>query len=108
MYPQILGIGTANPPIRLTQEQSYYTAGYTSERIRNIFPNSDIEYPSLLFWGNTEPRRDFGSTNERYLSGAMKTGCSAIMSCREVAEASVKDIDFLAIVHAPVTYVQMW
>ena len=26
----------------------------------------------------------------------MKTGCSAIMSCLEVAEASVKDIDFLA------------
>ena len=51
MYPQILGIGTANPPIRLPQEQSYYTAGYTSERIRNIFPNSDIEYRHFYFGG---------------------------------------------------------
>jgi hypothetical protein len=40
--PQILSIGTANPPIRLTQEQSFYATGYQSERIRKIFLNSDI------------------------------------------------------------------
>jgi len=37
MYAQICGIGTANPPIRLTQEQSYHAVGYTSERIRKFF-----------------------------------------------------------------------
>jgi hypothetical protein len=42
MDPEILGIGTATPPICLTQEQSFYAAGYESERIRKIFLNSDI------------------------------------------------------------------
>ena len=50
-YPRILGIGTANPPIRLTQEQSFYAAGYESERIRKIFLNSDIEYRHFFFGG---------------------------------------------------------
>jgi len=36
MYPNILGIGAANPPIRLTQEQTFYAAGYKEERIRQI------------------------------------------------------------------------
>lgn len=51
-YPRILGIGTANPPIRLTQEQSFYAAGYESERIRKIFLNSDIEYIGINSPGN--------------------------------------------------------
>jgi len=38
------GIGTANPSIRLTQEQSFHAEGYQSDRIRRIFLNSDIEY----------------------------------------------------------------
>jgi len=42
MDPQILRIGTANPPIRLTQQQSFYAAGYESQRIRKIFLNRDI------------------------------------------------------------------
>jgi hypothetical protein len=32
------GIGTANPPVRLTQKQSFHAAGYDGERIRKIFP----------------------------------------------------------------------
>jgi hypothetical protein len=39
-HPRILGIGTANPPVRLTQEQSFHAAGYQGERIRKIFLNS--------------------------------------------------------------------
>jgi hypothetical protein len=42
-HPRICGIGTANPPVRLTQEQSFHAAGYQSERIRTIFLNSDID-----------------------------------------------------------------
>lgn len=42
--PRILGIGTASPPVRLTQEQSFHAAGYQGERIRKIFLNSDIDY----------------------------------------------------------------
>jgi len=97
MYAQIRGIGTANPPIRLTQEQSYHAVGYTSERIRKIFLNSDIEYRHFYFAGTPNLEETSDQQNERYLSGAMKTGCRAIMRCLEAAEASVKDIDLLAV-----------
>jgi 3,5-dihydroxyphenylacetyl-CoA synthase len=97
MYPQILGIGTANPPIRLIQEQSYYAAGYTSERSRKIFLNSDIDYRHFYFGGTPNLEETSDQQNERYLSGAMRTGCRAIMNCMQVAEGSVKDIDLLAV-----------
>ena len=42
--PRILGIGTANPLVRLTQEESFHAAGYHGERIRKIFLNSDIDH----------------------------------------------------------------
>jgi hypothetical protein len=42
-HPRILGIETANPAVRLTQEQSFHAAGYQGERIRKIFLNSDID-----------------------------------------------------------------
>ena len=43
-HPRILGIGTATPPDRFTQEQTFHAAGYQSERIRKIFLNSEIDY----------------------------------------------------------------
>jgi polyketide synthase Type III len=95
--PRILGIGTANPPIRLTQEQSFYAAGYESERIRKIFLNSDIEYRHFYFGGTPNLQETSDQQNERYLSGSVKTGCRAIMNCLEAAVAGVKDVDFLAV-----------
>lgn len=97
MYPQILGIGTANPPIRLTQEQSFCAAGYESERIRKIFLNSDIEYRHFYFGSTPILQETADQQNERYLSGAMKTGCRAIVNCLEASSAGVKDVDFLAV-----------
>jgi hypothetical protein len=47
-HPRILGIGTANPPVRLTQEQSFHAAGYQCERIRKSFLNSGIDLPPFL------------------------------------------------------------
>jgi len=95
--PRILGIGTANPPIRLTQKQSFHAAGYQSERIRKIFLNSDIEYRHFYFGGTPNREETSDQMNERYLSGAMKTGCRAILNCLESARTSVKDVDFLAV-----------
>jgi polyketide synthase Type III len=96
-YPHILGIGTANPPIRLTQEQSYYAAGYQSERIRKIFLNSDIEYRHFYFGGEPTLEEDSDQMNQRFLSGAVKTGCRAIVNCLESAGATVADVDFFAV-----------
>src|SRR5438552_13928375 len=95
--PRIIGIGTANPPIRLTQEQSFYAAGYESERIRKIFLNSDIEYRHFYFGGTPKLEETSDQQNQRYLSGAMKTGCRAIVNCLESAGTSVNAVDFLAV-----------
>jgi predicted naringenin-chalcone synthase len=95
--PRILGIGTANPPIRLTQEQSFYAAGYESERIRKIFLNSDIEYRHFYFGGTLNRGETSDQLNERYLSGAVKIGCRAILDCLESAGSTVQDVDLLAV-----------
>jgi polyketide synthase Type III len=95
--PRILGIGTANPPIRLTQEQSFYAAGYESERIRKIFLNSDIEYRHFYFGGTPNLDETSDQQNQRYLSGAVKIGCRAILNCLESAGRTVQDLDFLAV-----------
>ena len=96
-YPRILGIGTATPPIRLTQEQSFHAAGYETERIRRIFANSDIEYRHFYFGGTPNLQENSDQQNQRYLSGAVKTGCRAILNCVESAGMTVKDVDFLAV-----------
>jgi predicted naringenin-chalcone synthase len=43
-YPRVSAIGTATPPLRFTQEQAFELSGYTSQRIRGVFLNSDIDY----------------------------------------------------------------
>jgi predicted naringenin-chalcone synthase len=95
--PQILGIGTANPPIRLTQEQSFYAAGYESERIRRIFLNSDIQHRHFYFGSTPNLQEDSDQQNQRYLSGSVKIGCRAILNCLESAGRTVQDLDFLAV-----------
>ena len=74
-YPLILGIGTANPPVRLTLEQSFHAAGYRdASAIRKIFLNSDIDYRHLYLEGALNREESSDQLNQRYLRGAMKTG----------------------------------
>ena len=82
-HPQILGIGTANPPARLTQEQTFHAAGYQSERIRKIFLNSDIDYRHFYLEGAPNREESSDQLNQRYLHGSMKTGCQAILKLFE-------------------------
>jgi 3,5-dihydroxyphenylacetyl-CoA synthase len=96
-HPRILGIGTANPPDRLTQEQTFHAAGYQSERIRKIFLNSDIDYRHFYLEGAPNREESSDQLSQRYLRGAMKTGCQAIVNCLKAAGTSVRDIDFLAV-----------
>jgi 3,5-dihydroxyphenylacetyl-CoA synthase len=96
-YPRIIGIGTATPPIRLTQEQTFHAAGYEGERIRKIFLNSDIEYRHFFFGGTLNRNETSDQMNERYLAGALKTGCRAILECVSAAETTVQSVDLLAI-----------
>ena len=96
-HPQILGIGTANPPLRLSQEQSFHAAGYQGERIRKIFLNGDIEYRHFYLEGAPNRQESSDQLNQRYLRGAMETGCRAIRDCVEAAGTTVRDVDFLAV-----------
>jgi predicted naringenin-chalcone synthase len=92
-----VGIGTANPPLRLTQEESFHAAGYLSERIRKIFLNSDIDYRHFYLEDPSNRDENSDQLNQRYLRGAMKTGCQAILNCMNAAGTTVQDVDFLAV-----------
>ena len=96
-YPRIFGIGTANPPVRLTQEQSFHAAGYQGERIRKIFLNSGIDYRHFYLEGAPDREESSDRLNQRYLRGAMKTGCQAILDCVNAAGTTVGDVDFLSV-----------
>jgi 3,5-dihydroxyphenylacetyl-CoA synthase len=95
--PRIIGIGTANPALRLTQEQSFRAAGYQSERIRRMFLSSDIDYRYFYVEEDLNRYESSDQLNQRYLSGAMKTGCRAIVNCLEAARQTVQDVDFLVV-----------
>jgi hypothetical protein len=90
--PHILAIGTANPLQRFTQEEVFRMAGYSSQRILEIFLNSDIDSRCLYidprhFSRNETPDQ----LNQRYLRGAMETGCLAVQRCLESAGLSSRE-----------------
>src|ERR1700745_3712734 len=95
--PRIIGIGTANPVLRFTQEQSFHAVGYQSERIRKMFLNSDIDYRHFYLEGNVNRDESSDQLNQRYLRGAMKTGCRAITNCLESSRLTARDVDFLVV-----------
>jgi predicted naringenin-chalcone synthase len=94
---QIEAIGLANPPRRFTQDETFQMAGYTSPRILEIFRNCEIDFrhfyvaPGQLCWETA------GELNQRYLSGAMETGCRAVAACMEAAQSKVTDVDLLVV-----------
>jgi predicted naringenin-chalcone synthase len=94
---QIEAIGLANPPRRFTQDETFQMAGYTSPRILEIFRNCEIDFryfyvaPGQLRWETA------GELNQRFLSGAMETGCRAVAACMEAAQSKVTDIDLLVV-----------
>jgi 3,5-dihydroxyphenylacetyl-CoA synthase len=94
---RIIGIGTANPALRLTQEQSFHVAGYQSDRIRKMFLNGDIDYRHFYLEGDLNRDETSDQLNQRYLRGAMKTGCRAIVNCLATARRTVREVDFLAV-----------
>ena len=106
--PRILGIGTANPPVRLTQEQSFHAAGYKGERVRKIFLNSDIDFRHFYLEGSPNREESSDQLNQRYLRGAMKTGCQAILDCVNSAGTTVGMWTSWQSAPAQATCVQMW
>ncbi|HWY59715.1 MAG TPA: hypothetical protein VNZ03_34955, partial [Terriglobales bacterium] len=95
--PRIVAIGTANPPLRLTQEQSFHAAGYQIERVRKMFLNSDIDFRHFCLEGDFSRGESSDQLNQRYLRGAMKTGCRAITNCLELGGLTARAVDFLVV-----------
>jgi hypothetical protein len=52
-------------------------------RIWKIFLNSDIEHRHFYLEGAPNRKESSDEMNQRYLRGAMKTGCRAILNCVE-------------------------
>ena len=80
-HPRITGIATANPSLKLTQQESFVAAGYKTERIRNIFLNSDIDYVHFYLKGEPNRSETSDQTNDRYLQGAVAIGRKTIAGC---------------------------
>ena len=72
-------------------------AGYQSDRNRKMFLNSDIDYRHFHLEGDVNRDESSDQLNQRYLRGAMKTGCRAIVNCLAAAGRTVRDVDFLAV-----------
>jgi predicted naringenin-chalcone synthase len=97
IWPTICAIGTAVPSLRLKQEETFHLCGYKSERIRKIFLNSDIDYRHFYLESQLDLRGTSSDFNQRYLEGAMRTGCQAIHACLQSAKMSPGEVDFLIV-----------
>jgi predicted naringenin-chalcone synthase len=96
--PRIRAIGKATPLLRLTQEEAFRLAGYNSRRILKIFLNSDIDYRHFyLDPKNFGPHETPDELNQRYLLGAMETGCRAVHACLESAGMTTRDVDLFLV-----------
>ncbi len=97
--PAILAVGTANPRRRYSQEEIYALASrssefYRSDRVRQIFMNSDIDYRHLDFdieTFNADETPD--ELHRRFERGSMEIGSAAIRACLASGRIDISDID---------------
>jgi polyketide synthase Type III len=97
MNTRILSIGQANPSFRISQEGTFHLAGYKSESIRRIFLNAGIEHRHFFFDNNPRLDENSDELNQRYLRGAVQTGCQAIRNCLDSAGMSARDVDLVVV-----------
>lgn len=94
---QIKAIGLANPPRRFSQDEAFQMAGYTSPRVLEIFRNCDIDFRHFYVAPGQSREETPAQLNNRYLSGALETGCRAVAACLQGSESKVTDIDLLVV-----------
>jgi predicted naringenin-chalcone synthase len=96
--PRIVAIGVANPPHRFTQEQTFRMAGYSSQRILEIFLNSDIAFRHFYVDPQKINRHETpDELHHRYTQGALETGCHAVRACLDAAGMTPEDIDLFLV-----------
>jgi len=95
--PQILGCATAVPPRRFSQEEVFALSPYTSERIRKIFLNSDIEFRHLWLPEDFAPTETADQLHARYLEGAMHLSCLAARDALGAAGVAAEEVDCILV-----------
>src|SRR5271167_4672535 len=96
--PRIRAFGSASPVPRLTQEETFRMLGYSSQRILQIFLNSGIDFRHFyLNPANFNRFETPGELNQRYLQGALDTGCRAVNACLESAGMTARDVDLFLV-----------
>jgi predicted naringenin-chalcone synthase len=95
--PKIVAVATATPPHRFTQEALLALAGYTDERRRAFFAQSDIE--SRALWidpARFRPDESVDELNARFSEGALALGETAARRVLARAGWAAADLDFIA------------
>ena len=90
-------MGTALPPETFTQAETFAMCGYTSERIKKIFMNGEIETRHFYLEGKPFNRRE--SRDEllaRYARGANRLGTEACQKALEDAQVKPGEIGLLS------------
>jgi len=95
LTPRIVGVATAVPPNRFSQEELLQLAGH--DRTRGaFFLNSDIHYRHLYIEPGFTGNESVDEMNGRARRGATDIGRKAIAGCLNRSGLSPEDIDFLA------------
>lgn len=93
--PRILGVATAVPPNRFSQEELLKLAGYDDHLRRSFFLNSGIRSRHLYLDRDFVPHETVDKLNARARKGAVELGGEAIGKCLQKIGASSQEIDFL-------------
>lgn len=103
MTPKIVGVATAVPPQRFSQEELLQLAGYQDRVRRSFFLNSEIQWRHLWFDQSFSPVETVDELQERARKGSMALGRMAALRCLEKVGAFSQDVDFLGTTTCTVT-----
>lgn len=95
--PQVLAVGTALPSQRFSQAETFAMIGYTSERIKKIFMNGEIE--TRHFYLEGKPFNPHESKDEligRYERGAIGLGKEACQHALEKAGIKPDEVSLVS------------
>lgn len=94
--PRIVGVATAVPPNRFSQEELLKLAGYDDPLRRSFFFNSSIRFRHLYLDRGFAPHETVDELNRRAQKGAVELGSEALVKCLKKAGATPQEIEFLA------------
>lgn len=99
VYPQMMSIGTANPPNKYTQLEVIELFGTQNPIIKRLFRNSHIKQRFLYLPDPGEDGIICNETNHelivKHLKGSIELGTIAVKKCLSQQDTDVSDIDHI-------------